>query len=179
MPETDEAFAQRVIDLLRHVRQVRRFTETPVPRPVIDAILEVGRWSGSSRNLQPWDLVLVQNRDTLRAIADAEGQSSHLGGATFGIIIALAGSSGTEAAYDEGRLTERLMAAAEAYGVGAGIWWFRDGGAAAKQALGIPEDRTVRSALSFGYPAEAPAGTGLTRKGGRRPLSDAVHEEHF
>jgi nitroreductase len=171
--------AQARISMLRGVRQVRQFTPEPVPQEAIDGILEVGRWSGSGRNAQPWDLVLVRDREKLKEIADGEGQGSHFGSATFGIIIVMEGEKSDIKSFDEGRLTERLMLAAAAYGVGAGIWWFRDGGAAAKRVLGIPEDRRVRTAISYGYADKEATASRPKRQDARKPLSELVHTDRW
>src|SRR5207248_3730239 len=133
------------------VRQVRQFGPEPVPTEVINDILEVARWTGSGMNRQPWEFVVVRNRDTLREIAQAEGADSHLAKANFAIIVVMPGENSGFDTFDEGRLTERLLIAPAAHGVAAGIWRFKDGGVAAKRILGIPEERRVRTAVSFGY----------------------------
>jgi nitroreductase len=165
------------IALLRGVRQVRQFGPEPVPEAAIRDILEVGRWTGSGMNQQPWEFVLVHNPDTLHALAQGPDANSHLAGATAAIIVVTAGQGGIET-YDEGRLAERLLLAAAAHGVGAGIWWFKDGGAAAKEILGIPADRNVRTAISLGYPS-AEAQARPKRTDARKPLAELVHEEHY
>jgi len=171
--------AKSKIAMLRGLRQVRQFSQQPVPQEAIDDILEVARWSGSGMNKQPWDLVLVRDRDKLRQIAEAEGQWSHLAGANFGIIVVMPAEHGAIDTYDEGRLVERLMLAGAAHGVGAGIWWFRDSGAAAKRVLGIPEDRHVRTAISFGYPDKEAAAAHPKRTDARKPISELVHLDKF
>jgi nitroreductase len=177
--DNKNADAKSKIAMLRGVRQVRQFSPRQVPREVINDILEVGRWTGSGMNRQPWEFVLVTDRDTLREIAEAEGAQSHLAGASFAIIIVMPGENTTIETFDEARLTERLMLAAAAHGVGAGIWWFKDGGAAAKHILGIPQERLVRTAVSFGYPREEMAGARPKRADARKPLSELVHEERY
>ena len=47
---------------LRRVRQVRQFTPEPVTDAALDAIVDVGRWSGSSRNSQPWRFIVLRRR---------------------------------------------------------------------------------------------------------------------
>ena len=167
------------IAMLRGARQIRQFSADPVPREVIDGILEVARWTGSGMNKQPWEFVLVRNGDTLRAIAEAEGAGSHLAGANFAVLVIMPGTGQEIETYDEGRLAERLLLAAEVQGVGAGIWWFKDEGAAAKRILAIPADRKVRTAVSFGYPRPAAADAPAKRAEGRKPLTELVHEEHY
>jgi nitroreductase len=179
MGNKQEDDARSKIAMLRGVRQVRQFGPEPVPREVIDDILEVARWTGSGMNRQPWEFVLVRDRDTLRQIAQAEGADSHLARANFAILVVMPDETSGIDSFDEGRLTERLLAGAAAHGVGAGIWWFKDGGVAARRILGIPEERRVRTAVSFGYPdKEATAGR-PKKADARKPLSELVHEERY
>ncbi len=87
----------------------------------------------------------------------------------------MTGERPTREAYDEGRLAEREMLAAWAHAVGSSVGWFAgEGRAAAEGILGVPEERTVRTAISLGYPrAKGPSAAGSARK----PLSEIVHEE--
>ncbi|HEX2844175.1 MAG TPA: nitroreductase family protein, partial [Candidatus Limnocylindria bacterium] len=64
---TPHSPADRVRPLLR-VRQVREFASTPVDPEALDAMADAARWSGSSRNGQPWRFVIVRDPDTVRAI---------------------------------------------------------------------------------------------------------------
>jgi nitroreductase len=166
------------ISLLRSLRAVRNFRPDPVPQEIIDDILEVARWTGSSVNRQPWELVVIRDRETLGALSRLEGYARHLGGAPLGIVLVMAGERPTSETYDEGRLAERVMLAAWAHGVGSSVGWFAgDGRRYAKEILGVPENRTVRTAISLGYPDE---GARRRRAGrARKPLSEIVHEERY
>jgi nitroreductase len=174
-----EATAADKIAMLRGVRQVRQFSPQPVPDEVVSDILEVARWTGSGMNAQPWEFVLVRDHANLKEIAEAEGANSHLAGADLAILVLMEGKSPGIESFDEGRLTERLLLAAAAHGVGAGVWWFKDGGAAAKRILGIPEERKVRTAISFGYPDKEAISARPKRPDARKPLSELVHEGKY
>ena len=169
-----------LIALLRGLRAVRSFRPDPVPPEVVADVLEVARWSGSARNVQPWELVVVRSPETLQALASVEGYAGHLSGAPLGIVLAMAGENAAQETFDEGRLSERIMLAAVAHGVGSSIGWFTGQGRAdAKQLLGIPEHRLVRTAISLGYP-DADALRPRTGPGqARKPLSEIVHEERY
>jgi nitroreductase len=172
--------ARERIAFLRGLRAVRQFLPDPVPRDVVDDILDVARWSGSASNRQPWELVVIRGRETLAALAAVEGYAGHLGGATLGIVLVLAGERPEQEIYDEGRLSERIMLAADAHGVGSSIGWFAGGGAdAAKALLGIPAGRRVRTAISLGYPDEAARRARQRTGPARKPLSEIVHEERY
>ena len=167
------------ITFLRGLRAVRSFRPDVVPREALDDILEVARWSGSANNKQPWELVVVRRPETLRALAGMDGYVGHLGGATAGILLVMAGADETQETYDEGRLSERIMLAALAHGLGSCIGWFTGAGVRdAKALLGIPEGRLLRTVISLGYPDEAALkGRGSAQP--RKQLSEIVHEERY
>jgi len=164
------------IAFLRGLRAVRQFRPDPVPDAAVQDIVDVVRWSGSASNRQPWEVVLVRDRDTLRALAAAEGYAGHLASAPLAVALVMPGKSAEHDAFDEGRLSERIMLAAAAHGLGSSIGWFRGAGPAqAKRTLGVPPERLVRTAISIGYPTEEAA-----RRGGRRkPAAELVHLERY
>ena len=177
---TDQASADNTIAFLRGLRAVRHFRPEPVPQQVVDDVLEVARWSGSARNVQPWEFVVIRHRGTLEALASLEGYAGHMAGAAIGIVLVMAGEHEEQETYDEGRLSERIMLAAAAHGVGSSIGWFSGGGrAAAKTLLGIPQQRLVRTAISLGNPDEE-ARSKRNRAGpARKPMADLLHEEKY
>jgi nitroreductase len=82
--------------------------------------------------------------------------------------------------FDEGRLSERISLTAASYGVGSSVGWFKgQGREKAKEILGIPQSKLVRTVLSLGYPASPPEGGHLALPKGRKPLSELVHEERY
>jgi nitroreductase len=168
-----------VIPFLRTLRQVRRFRPEPIPDDVLSDILDVARWTGSAKNVQPWELLLVRDPDTLRWLAATGQYTGFLDGAPLAIVLVMDGYSASTEAYDEGRLTERIMLAAKAHGVGSGTAWFgsKEASARVRERLGIPDEKTVRSAVGLGYPADdALTSSG---RGGRKPLADIVHHERY
>lgn len=168
------------ISFLRSLRAVRDFGEDPVPDEVVDDILEVARWSGSASNRQPWEIVVVRERETLRTLANVEGYADHLDGAPLGIVLVMRGERPEQETYDEGRLAERIMLAASAHGVGSSIGWIVGSGRdAAKELLGIPQGRVVRTAISLGYPDEASRRPRRAAGQARKPISEIVHEERY
>ena len=181
MSETTEKRAARDrTSFLRTLRAVRSFRSDPVPQEVVDDVLEVARWSGSASNIQPWEIVVVRDRDTLRSLASVEGYADHLSGAPLGIVLVMAGDRAEQETYDEGKLTERIMLAAHAHGVGSCIGWFAGSGRdAARELLGIPKEKVVRTAISLGYPAEGARRSRAGRGQARKPLAEIVHTERY
>jgi nitroreductase len=65
-------------------RNVRTFTDRPVSAEHLDQMLEAGRRSPSSRNSQPWDFVLVTDRQQLQELAKVWVGAGHVAGSTGG-----------------------------------------------------------------------------------------------
>lgn len=167
----------QMIDALMGLRNVRHFLPDPIPDAVITELVEVARWSGSARNIQPWSFVVIRERATLDAMAEAEGYAQHLAGAPLGILLVMDGNEAhyAQETFDEGRLAERIMLAADAHGIGSSIGWFRPAGQdAVKQLLGIPTDRLVRTVLSLGYPDTVAHAARQKSTQGRKPLAEIV-----
>src|SRR5918998_9612 len=76
----DERTARDRISFLRTLRAVRSFRSDAVPQEVMDDVLEVARWSGSASNKQPWEILIIRERDTLRSLASVGGYAGHLAG---------------------------------------------------------------------------------------------------
>ena len=174
------ATAKDYISFLRTLRAVRSFQPDPVPREVVDDILDVARWSGSASNRQPWEIVVIRERDTLRSLAGLDGYAGHLAWAPLGIVLIMAGDRAEQETYDEGRLAERIMLSAHAHGVGSSIGWIvGQGRDAARELLGIPRHKVVRTAVSLGYPDEQARRPRSGRGQARKPLGEIVHQERY
>src|SRR5215208_8051335 len=177
---TDGRTTRDYITFLRTLRAVRTFRPDPVPEEVIDDILEVARWSGSASNRQPWEIILVRERDTLRSLASVDGYAGHLARAPLGIVLVMAGDRTEQETYDEGRLSERIMLAAHAHGVGSSIGWIvGQGRHAAKELLGVPQEKVVRTAISLGYPEEGAGSSRASYGPARKSLDQIVHEGRY
>ena len=167
------------IEQLR-VRQIRRFSRDPVSDDAIAELLQIARWTGSWANSQPWHFVVIRDRDALRRISDLRPPMSWLADVPLAIAIVL-DRAGTSQAYDEGRVTERLLTGAHMLGLGAGVAWF--GGdaedAEAKRILDIPAGRTARSLVAIGHPTSGRDPILDMLPGGRKPLSELVSYERW
>lgn len=174
--------ADRVRPLLR-VRQVREFASTPVDADALDAIADAARWSGSSRNGQPWRFVIIRDSETLRSIHEAglpQTRSLATAQAAIAIVLPREPGSGISHSYDEGRAAERMLIAASLLELGAGIAWVRsDARPAVAAILGLPEDRFVRTVIAIGHPTDASRRPKSAPGEARLPREDTVFEERW
>ena len=74
-------------DAITSRRNVREFADVPIPPDDLDRILEAGRRTPSSRNWQPWDFVVVTDRERLRELAKVWQFAHHVAGAAAAIVI--------------------------------------------------------------------------------------------
>lgn len=180
---TDPPSADDVVRPLLRVRQIRSFTDEPVEPTELDALADVARWSGSSRNMQPWRFVAIRDRETLRAIANAgmpQTRSLQTATAAIAIILPDEPGRGTSNAFDEGRAAERVLVAASMLGLSAGIAWIRsDARRAVSDLLDVPADRFVRTVVAVGHPS-IPAQRPKSPPGqARLPREEVVFRERW
>jgi nitroreductase len=160
-----QAEVTKLIQFMRSLRAVRRFAPDPVPDEILTDVLEVARWTGSSKNTEPWHLIVVRQRSTLQNLAMCGPYAGHLAGAQVGIVLVM--DDGNQR-FDEGRLAQNLMLAAWAQGVGAciGSLYPEPNVRRAKELLGVPASKWLHTAISFGYPADSRALRLSTSRGG-------------
>jgi nitroreductase len=170
-PTHPDAVAQ-----MKKVRQARQYLDQPVSEETLQTLLEVAQWTGSSRNTQPWHFIVVQDKDQLQAISQIRTPINWVADAPLAIAIVLNGQSNLSEAYDEGRVTERLLVAARLLGLGGGTAWFGDDAqqARGKEILGIPAEKTARSVVVLGYPKQFKDHRPNPSTPGRHPLAEIV-----
>ena len=169
--------AEPVLRALRRTRQVRQFTDEPVGEDDLQAILEVARWTGSSTNQQLWQFLVVRDGAIRQRIGEVTRYARHVGKAPLAIAIAMPGEDLETDAYDEGRAAERILIAANALGLGAGIGW-TDGEerAVVGSLLGVNPPAFVRTIMSVGHPTDAAMQKRSGPRTGRKPLAEIVRE---
>jgi nitroreductase len=174
----NQSSSAAVLTELRRVRQIRQYRDGEVPEATVNAILEVARWTGSSRNTQPWHFIVVTDKELLTQLSQFRSAINWAAGASLGIAIALNGGDEAQEAYDEGRVTERVMIAAHLLGLGSGVAWFLDQEDEAKRLLGVPAESTLHSIITIGHPITSKDPRPNPAHGGRKPMSEIVSYNH-
>lgn len=163
-------------DAIRSRRNVRSFADRPVPAEHLDQILEAGRRSPSSRNTQPWDFVLVTDREQLVELATVWRGAGHV--ATSAATIALIAPvpederHAAQIQYDLGQATMSMLIAAADLGIGSGHAAVADQ-ERARSLLGFPADRRCAYLIALGHPADRALRP--LRRPDRRPFAEVVH----
>ena len=164
-----------VYECLKTRLTVRRFKPDPVPADVVARILEAARWAPSSRNQQPWHLVVVTDRAVLAELGRIATSGQFLADAPLAIAVLMDGADSPE--LDAGRALQQMEIMAWSEGLGTcfvGVP-FEDQNRRIKEMLGVPDRLKLITVLPFGYRADDIRGTRRRRK----PLGEMVHSERF
>ncbi|MEQ8674980.1 MAG: nitroreductase family protein [Aggregatilineales bacterium] len=70
---TSDKTQSAVLRAIADRRSIRRYTESPVPREIIEGILEAAIWSPSAHNRQPWRFCVIQDDSMKHQLASAMG----------------------------------------------------------------------------------------------------------
>ena len=171
-----------VREAVRTKRAIRRFAPRPLEPAHLEQILDAGRRSGSSKNLQRWAFIVCRDRDHLAELAKVGAYAGHLAGAAVGIALITPDPRGPEAPlsilFDLGQAAANMMLVAWELGIGSVPATVYDE-ALARSLLGYPAGRYCEYLLSFGYPADSSALAAPPKAGGRLALADLVHEERW
>ena len=168
-----------VSDVIRQKRAVRQFKAEPLPAEVLQAILNAGRRSQSSKNTQPWHFIAVQDKATLKALSECGEWAGHLAGAALGVAIVHDDPTQRfQIMFDIGQAAAYMQLGAWELGVGSCLASIYDADKA-RRILGFPDNLHLRIAISFGYPLDDEKLSASPRKGGRRSFDETVHWEKW
>jgi nitroreductase len=165
-------------------REVRKYTERPVPEDVLNRILQAGRAAGSSKNTQPWRFVVLSDKARRQELSAAIMAPQNLAGCAAAIAVVLLND---RLRFDAGRAAQNMMVVAWALGVGSCPNSVRpDALDRMREALGVPADAGIATVITLGYPApgqprpnpKARAEKILARVS-RLPLEDLVRYERY
>src|SRR2546429_10000549 len=154
-------------------RDQRVYLPKPLPDESLRRILQAARMTGSSKNREPNRLIVVTEREGVRALAALSEWGRWLAHAAVIIVVAQVELH----EFDAGRCAQNMMIAAWADGIGSCPAHLPEADVA--RLLGIPKDVHVNRVIGFGYvdPARAAPPTSVARK--RSPLEELVHRERW
>jgi nitroreductase len=161
-------------DAITARRNVRSFTDRPIDPADLDQILEAGRRSPSSQNWQPWDFILVTDREQLVELAKVWRGAGHVAhsAATIVVLAPPADNEFHRAQFDLGQATMAMTLAAADLGIGSCHAGVADIDLA-RELLGFPADRDWAFLISLGYPADRPLAP--IKNPQRRSFDEVVH----
>ena len=154
-------------DFIMSLRAIRDYRPEPLSNEHLGAILEAGRWTGSSKNRQSWTFIALTDQEQIQALAE-HGDFTQPVRDSVATIVLVQEPDGNE--FDIGRAAQSMMLAAKALGVAScPITLHRHEDA--ESLLGVPHGAVARYAIALGYPTQ----DAKPRKfGGRKPAAQVV-----
>ncbi|HEY8841953.1 MAG TPA: nitroreductase family protein [Candidatus Dormibacteraeota bacterium] len=162
-----------VFETVRTVLAVREFEDGPIPEDLVSRIVEAGRLTASSMNLQPWHFVLVTTRDRLRELGAQISTGRYVATSAAAIVVAYERDS-EYGVSDASRAIQSMILVAWAEGVGSNWTGFGDLDRVAA-LVGLPDTYEVLAVVPFGYPKRK-VGKGKKK---RKPLAEVASAERF
>ncbi len=163
-----------VYDCLRTRRTVRRFRQIAVPDTILTKIIDAVRWAPSSRNQQPWHLVVIRNKETLDKMGRIAATGTFIREAPVAIAVVMADADSP--GLDAGRALQQMELIAWSEGLGTCfVTLTKDEEERIAELLEIPPGMDLITVMPFGYRLANFSGRGIPRK----PLAQIAHSERF
>ena len=151
------------IRLLEERRSIRNYLKNPVEPEKIDILIEAALRSPSSRSLNPWEFIVVTEKDILEKLSTSKKHGAgFLKDAPLGIVV-LADPRKCDVWIEDASIASVFIHLA-ATSLGLGSCWIQirermvDAGRSSedyvREVLAIPEKIRVLSIIAVGYPDE-------------------------
>ena len=158
------------LEAIRKRRSVREYTGEAIPREDLEQIVDAGRLAATGHNRQPWDFIVVTNKEMIEKLKVAS-QWMEKAGAIIAVVL---DSSSRWWLEDGAAAVENMLIASTALGYGScwleGYTLPRE--EEFKQLLGVPEDKRLLTLVPIGVPVEWPT---IEKKS----LEEVIHWERY
>jgi nitroreductase len=165
----------KYLNFLKARRSVRSFKNKKIPKKALEQMVDAARFAPTARNLQPWEFVVVTDKDTLNRLAELAENGKFLSQAAACIAVF---SIDTKYFLEDGSAaTCNLLLAATALGIGS-CWIAGDKKPYAVQVndlLNASGAMKLISLVALGYPQEKNAFGQASKK----ELGMLLHREKF
>jgi nitroreductase len=158
------------LEAIRKRRSVRKYTGEPIPQADLEAIVDAGRLAATGSNNQPWEFVVVTDREMIDRLKIAARWMEQ----AAAIIAVVMDPSSRWWLEDGAAAVQNILIASTALGYGAcwleGYTIPRE--AEFKELLGIPADKRLLTLVPVGVPVEWP-----TKE--KKPLDEVLRWERY
>ena len=142
------------LEAIRKRRSVRKYTGDPITRADLETIVDAGRLAATGGNRQPWEFIVVTDKDIIGQLTVAAQWMDNAGA----IVAVVMDESSRWWLEDGSAAIENMLLAATALGYGS-CWlegWTLRLEDDLKAILDIPKDRRLLTLIPFGVTVEWP-----------------------
>ena len=156
-----------MIEILRKRRSIRKYTEQKIESEKIEILKEALLRSPTSRNFQPWEFIIIEDREMLHKLSESKPHgASFLAEAALGIVIL--GDSEKSDVWVEDCSIASILVQLTAQSLHLGTCWIQIRNRShnkdvtseqyIQELLKISDHIQVESIIALGYPAEERSG---------------------
>ncbi|MFX0042231.1 MAG: nitroreductase family protein [Candidatus Hodarchaeota archaeon] len=141
----------KFLKFVKSRRSIRSFDETPIPDKEINMILEAGRWAPSASNRQPWEFIVIKNKEILKGISKLASYAKFIEQSSAAI--AIIGKKKTSPKWylqDTSLVSMNMMLMAWSLNIGT-CWIGTLNREKAKELLKVSKDDFLLTILPLGY----------------------------
>lgn len=171
-----------VLEIIRNRCSVRQFKPEIIPDDILQKILEAARWAPSPFNTQPWEFIIIKNKETLEAISKYARYSGYLVDVPMAIAVVVPPVN-IKFSWVEGIGETRFAAAMAvqnmmlaAWELGMGTCWVSIERDEVGKILGVPRTHFVLTVMPVGYPETVPK---EHEEKLRKKIEDAISYEKY
>jgi len=141
-------------------RSIRKYSQRPVFDDRVEQLLKAAMAAPSAGNQQPWEFIIIRDRNILNDITKVHPYSQMLQEAQLAIVVCADLDKEKHSGYwiqDCSAATENILIEAKHLGLGSvwlGVYPREDRVKGIKELLNLPERVIPLSIVSLGYPAE-------------------------
>ena len=146
-------------------RSIRKFKDMPVPKNILEMLVQCGYYAPSGHNMQTWKFTVITNRGEIQKLKQAAQETAVKHKVHFygfenpaAIILVSNDKRNMDGCQDASCASENIMLAAWSYGLGS-VWLNplmtlrnEEPVKTLLNSYGIPENHTVWSMIGLGYP---------------------------
>ena len=140
-----------LLNFIKERRSIRQYQEKEIPDDEIEMILEAGRWAPSGSNKQPWEFIVVKDKDIIQQIEKTASYGKFM--KKVPVLIAIVGKPEINLKWyvqDTSLASMNMMLMA--WGLKIGTCWIGTmNREKAKEILGLGKDEFLLTVLPLGY----------------------------
>lgn len=163
------------IELIKVRRSIREYQDKPIPKEILEKIVDAARFAPTARGVEPWEFIVVTKPETLEKLAGLADNGKFILQAKACIAVFC---NDTKYYLEDGCVaTQNILLAAASFGIGS-CWVAGDKKPyclEVSKLLGISDTFKLVSLVSLGYPKTQNAFKAVEK----RSLREVLHWEKF
>ncbi len=141
-----------LFEAIKKRRSVRHYLDKPVPKEVLEKLIDAARFAPTARHIEPWSFVVITEPDTIKAVGQATDTGKFI--SCSGACIAVFCEDTKYYLEDGCGAIQNILLAATSLGIGS-CWVAGDKKPYCQtiaKLLGAPSSHKLVGLISLGYP---------------------------